>query len=57
MDNIEKFESLRLLREDNFLRIANRDMGNFIHFWGGGGYYGLNLHILIDIELYIAENM
>ena len=37
MDNIEKFKSLRLLREDNFSKIANRDMGNFIHFWGGGG--------------------
>ena len=51
---MEKCKSLRFLSEDNFTKIANWDMGNFVHFWR---YYGLSSHISIDIELYITENM
>ena len=47
-ENIEKLNSLRFLSEDNFSKIANGDMGNFVHFWG---YYGLSFHISLDIEL------
>ena len=31
--------------EDNFSKIANEDMRNFVLFWG---YYGLSFHISID---------
>ena len=31
---IEKCKSLRLMSEDNFSKIANGDMGNFVHLWG-----------------------
>ena len=40
--------SQKLLSEDNFSKIVNGDMGNFVHF---RGYYGLSFHISIDIEL------
>ena len=47
-------KSLRLLSKDTFEKIENGDMGNFVNYWG---YYGLSFYILIDIELYITENM
>ena len=43
-----------LLSEDNFSKITNAVMGNFVHFWG---YNDLSFHIAIDIELYTTEKM
>ena len=33
-ENIEKSKSFRLLSRDDFSKIMNGDMGNFVHFWG-----------------------
>ena len=36
------------------MNIANRDTGNFVHFWW---YFRLNIYISTDIELQHRENM
>ena len=45
-ENIENCKSL--LGEVNFAITANRDMGNFFHFWQS---FRLSIHIAINIKL------
>ena len=52
-ENIEKCKSLRHFGEVNFAIIANRDMGNFVHFWQ---FFGLvnTLQLILSSRLQIA---
>ena len=49
-ENIEKCRRRSDLREAHFWNIANRDIGDFVHFWL---FFWPNIHILAVIELEI----